>query len=341
MLRMGRPRSSRKDLPPGLYFNARKGFYYYRPATGLRPSAYTHIGHVEREAAIRRWVVLSGAVEQGEGGTVGELLDRYLRDGLPKKADRTQREYTRQAAKLRAAFGALRYARSEADAARGGVVRRMDIVRYLRAASAPVQANRDISLLSEVFEIGRDCGLTEYNPCAGAPRNRERPRRRFVAWQEYAKLRHAAPPVIRLAMLLTRLTGMREGDLLRLRWSDVSDRGVRVIHGKTGFDQGLHLSWGLSLALGAARHLRGNLRSLYVLHTRKGQPYTISGFQSMWQRTVARSGVPDVHFHDLRARAVTDAENRRGDGANLAGHTDARTTRRIYLRGPRRVRPVR
>ena len=341
MLTVGRPRSSRKDLPPGLYFSARKGFYFYRPATGARASVYAHIGHVEREAAIRRWVDLTGANEQGQAGTVSELIDRYLRDGLTKKAPRTHREYTRQAGKLRIVFGSIRYARSEAEAARGGVVVLMDVVRYLRVATKPGQANRDVSLLSEIFEHGRDCGLTEYNPCAGAPRNPERPRRRFVTWAEYARLRRAAKPVVRLAMLLTRLTGMRQGDLLRLRWSDVSERGVRVVHGKTGFDQGLRLSWGLTRALDAARGLRGNLRSLYVLHTRRGQPYTTSGFQSMWQRTVARSGVADVHFHDLRARAVTDAENRRGDGADLAGHTDPRTTRRVYRRGPVSVRPVR
>jgi integrase len=205
-------------------------------------------------------------------------------------------------------------------------------------------------MLSEVFECGRDTGLTEYNPCLGAGRNPERPRKRFVTWQEYAQVRRVAQPVIRLAMLLTRLTGMREGDLLKLRWSDVSDRGVRVIHGKTGFDQGLRLSWGLSTALKAARGLwrsaarrksRENIRSLYVLHNRAKQPYTTSGFQSLWQRTVKKSGVPDIHFHDLRARAITDAENRRSDGADLAGHTDPRTTRRIYRRGSVRVSPVR
>jgi integrase len=78
------------------------------------------------------------------------------------------------------------------------------------------------------------------------------------------------------------------------------------------------------------------------IHNGSGQPYTQSGFQSLWQRTVKKSGVADVHFHDLRARAVTDNEcKQRGSGSDMAGHVDPKTTRKIYRRGAVKVSPVR
>ena len=41
---MGRPRKKRKDLPPGLYWSERRGFYYYRVLRG--ETTYAGIGKV-------------------------------------------------------------------------------------------------------------------------------------------------------------------------------------------------------------------------------------------------------------------------------------------------------
>ena len=56
--------------------------------------------------------------------------------------------------------------------------------------------------------------------------------------------------------------------------------------------------------------------------------YTVSGFDSIWRRLVQRSGLKDVPFHDIRAKALTDAKRDGGlDYAQaLAGHESRNTT---------------
>ena len=40
-----------------------------------------------------------------------------------------------------------------------------------------VQANREIAVMSAIFAFGRRCGMANYNPCEGAERNTEQPRK--------------------------------------------------------------------------------------------------------------------------------------------------------------------
>ena len=51
--------------------------------------------------------------------------------------------------------------------------------------------------------------------------------------------------------------------------------------------------------------------------------------------------IVDLHFHDLRADAIAQAGEEGQDAQQFAGHTDRRTTDRIYQRRPAKVRPVR
>ena len=80
---MGRPRKKRKDLPPGLYWSERRGFYYYRVLRG--ETTYAGIGKVNREKAIKAWVKITNRAElDTAAGTFGELIDLFLRAELPR-----------------------------------------------------------------------------------------------------------------------------------------------------------------------------------------------------------------------------------------------------------------
>jgi integrase len=57
-------------------------------------------------------------------------------------------------------------------------------------------------------------------------------------------------------------------------------------------------------------------------------------------RKYAKSGAPRYHFHDIRAKSISDNGNL--DAAYLlAGHIDIKMTRRVYDRNRRRVEPLR
>lgn len=99
----------------------------------------------------------------------------------------------------------------------------------------------------------------------------------------------------------------------------------------------------LRLVIDTARKLPRRADSEFLITNRYGQPYTTTGFDSIWQRVLNSAGVSGVHFHDLRASSLTAAKNQGGMdyAVELAAHKSANTAAR-YLRdrATTRIRPV-
>jgi integrase len=65
---------------------------------------------------------------------------------------------------------------------------------------------------------------------------------------------------------------------------------------------------------------------------RDGRPYTVEGWQAMWQRRMAKfveAGGVRFWEHDIRATAGVAMEEAQGaeEAQKLLGHTDLRTTK--------------
>lgn len=360
MRKMGRPRGKDKDMPPGLRQVA--GRWYWRPTNAagrdicarLAPGK-TSMFAGETKADARKWWVKTimaqlDAMEGSADDTVGSIIDAYfISPQYLELAEKTRKDYKAWLEQIRDRFGTARYAKSEADAVRGDYLRRMHIAQMLddaRLEGKGPTGNRKKAALSSAFRAAIRTGKTEYNPCDGVESNPEQARSRLPTHTDYAKLRRVAQPVIRLSLLIARLTAMREGDILRMQWSWIKNGEIHVTPSKTEkrARKTLRIAITPSLAkvLAACKQLRGNLRSTHVIHNGRGQPYTQDGFQSLWQRTVKKSGVEDLHFHDFKARAVTDKERKEpGQATILAAHSSPEITRKVYLRGGQKVGPVR
>jgi len=61
----------------------------------------------------------------------------------------------------------------------------------------------------------------------------------------------------------------------------------------------------------------------WMFTTQGGQQFTYSGASTAWKRAVKRAGITGVHFHDLRAKALTDVDETRGIGQaqRMGGHS--------------------
>ena len=218
-----------------------------------------------------------------------------------------------------------------------------DVYRYLdeRGKTAPVRANREIALLSHVMRKAVRWGVIAESPIQRIEKHRERPRDRDVTIEEFRAVRDIAPPVIQVAMDLAVITGLRQGDILKLRLTDIREDGLDVRTSKTGKRLLFELTPGLQETIERARSLRRRIGTVYLIANRNGQPYTPSGFRAMWQRTMRRALAEGriqerYRFHDLRALAAKLAD----DPKALLGHTSERQTA-TYLRGPQRVKPTR
>ena len=215
-----------------------------------------------------------------------------------------------------------------------------DIYAYMDARDAPVRANREKALLSHVFSYAIRWGVVADNPCRNVKRNTERPRKRYVTDAEFDAVYDMASPMIQCAMMISLLTGLRQGDILKLQIQSLTDEGIEVRTSKTG--KAMLFEWTDELrdVVERAKKLRGRRQTMYLLFGSRGHRYTSSGFQTAWYRlmdTAVEEGAVKERFtfHDIRAKAGSDSEDDR-----LLGN-DKRTLERHYKRKPVAVTPLR
>jgi len=268
--------------------------------------------------------------------TLHDCFERYKREVLPTKAPRTQKDYSRHIVILDQRFGHMRPDELQAR----------DIGQFLDRPKGKIQANRQVAVLSAIYAkmVGR-WYVAEKNPCRDVERNESRRRTRYVTDEEYAAVYSLAKPRVRCAMELALLTGQRQGDLLALPWSNVTDEGILFKQGKTGKRLLVTLSEALRAALQKCKELEPQIHiGGYVLRTRRGKPYTGEGFRAVWQRTMGKAIKTGAlkerfTFHDLRAKSVSDSVDIQ-KAFERAGHTSMAMTRGVYDRGIRKVTPL-
>lgn len=321
---MGRPRKHNRHLPRRMM--QRRGAYYYVVLGEWLP-----LGRDYGEA-LRLWAEMEGRAVQ-RGTTVADALAYYITAKTPELAPRTLEAYRLSQAALGAKFGTLRLE----------ALRPEQVTRYLRTAVAKVSANRDKALLSAAYNYVSAEGWLEtpnYNP-ARVPRNKEQPRRRYVSDGELAALLAAATPKLALLIELAYITGIRKGDLLRIRLADLRDDGLHVEQGKTGARQVFAWTDGLRRLTDAAKGLRRTVGSLWLFPGDRtpGKAMTALALRTAWERARTAAKLPDIRWHDLRRKAGSDAAH--GDAQALMGHADGRVTSRHYRAAPTKVTPLR
>ncbi len=262
--------------------------------------------------------------------TLSPILDRYQREILPTKAKATQRQYLRAIALLRQVFGAMKPDDIKPPHLYGYMDRR-----------PKVAGNREIKgVLSDVFQYAIRWGVCSDNPCRQIDRNPEAPRTRYVTDQEYSAVRGIMPNTIQCAMDIASITGLRQGDILKLKLGDWTDAGLLVRTGKTGKVLLFDRTDDLSEVIERCRALPSKMATLAMIHNREGQPYTTDGFRAIWQRRMAQALSAGLigerfTFHDLRAKAGSETSDDK-----LLGHQNPATKRRHYERAPVKVTPL-
>ncbi|BCT69255.1 tyrosine-type recombinase/integrase [Nitrosospira sp. NRS527] len=249
---------------------------------------------------------------------------------------RTYQDNLTEAKTLLAVFGGMR----PCD------VRPMHVAQYLdvRGKKAPVRANREKSLLSHIFSMAMRWGVVDSNPCRGVARNTEKGRDRYLIDAEFMAVKHIAGDFIATVMDFAYLTALRKGDIFALRLEQITAEGIYIKQGKTGMKQIFEWIPTLREVIARPRALPRPIRGLYLFCTRRGQPYTDAGFKAMWNRVQvkwAESGGERFTFHDIRAKALTDAKRHGLDAQALAGHTSSATTDHyIKMKKFRKVTPL-
>ena len=317
-----------RKLPPRVYQKHGAFFYVTNP-----DRKWIRLGQNESEMYQALAKLKSTDVRQG---LMSEFFERYEKEIIPTKAPRTQIDNLSEIKNLKQAFGKMRPEH----------IKPKHVYAYMdaRGAKAKTRANREKSLLSSIFSYLIRWGVVEDNPCKNVKGFQEKARNRYVEDWEYEAVLSLASPVLRAAMEIAATTGMRQGDILKLKYTDLTENGVPVTQNKTGKKQIFEWTPALKDAIQSAKqHPRHADSLIYIIANERGQQYTSEGFKCNWQRLMNKAletGVINERFtfHDLRAKAGSDAED---NAQKLLGHASATTTKRVYERKPSMVKPIR
>lgn len=307
-------------------------------------------------------------LDERQTNTMPALIDAWLLAKLGSYAAKTQEEYRRMATFIRSEFDSQWLVED---------VEPKDVARFLdkHFDDKPNASNKYRALLSLLFAFAVRKGLRNTNPVREVAGATEKKRDRYITDAELDAIRSAAllgndnkltpsgRPIVALIDLAYQ-TAQRIGDLLALNWTDVSDEGVMFHPAKTVNSSGvrmlIEMTPDLKATLDSAKG--GKVKAVGpVICTQSGSRFTYSGAQSAWKRACQRArhryeqtcketGVEpnprylvSMHFHDLRAKALTDLRRQSGDLAAqaLAGHTTAEMTAHYTkAREVEHVRPV-
>lgn len=167
--------------------------------------------------------VLQGPVETE---VLGFIFDRYLREVAPTKARATRYQIKSCMTTLRKVFGDVNI----------HTVTPQQLAQYRdkRARTAPVLANRELSVFSSVWTMAREWGYTnKENQVKGIRKIKEKPRDFYADAAVWNAVYAKACEELKDAMDLAYLTGQRPADVLNMRFTDIRDGSLEVQQNKT------------------------------------------------------------------------------------------------------------
>lgn len=339
-------RKTASPLPPRLYAykGKRQDTYYTITATNER----MNLGH-DLLTAKRKLLEL----EEGRSiaGTIGELLDDYLKEvgeqvQRGKRSARTLQDNEAEIVNLKKAYGTMQPKDLQPH----------QVWAYLhkfRGKVAPVRANREVSFLQAAFNWARGQGIVRDNPCVGVQRNEEESRTRMItdveldAFTEFCRSnghlkndserKESSDAGLRIALAarIAYLTGKAQAQVLRLHKTQITDEGILFGQRKRGAATLVEWTPILSAIVDECKALPSKTASMYLIHSRIGQPYSSQGFKAMWQRVMkewVEQGNERFTFHDLRAKAVTDLIEDGRKASELTGHRTESIPAKVYDR---------
>ena len=330
----------------------RSGKVYYYYDTAGKPRKEIPLGD-DYALAVKKWAELeiNAGPRHSEIMTFRYVAERYLREILPTKAPRTQRDNLHEIEWLYRFF--------DNPPAPIEKITPLHIRQYLdwRKAS-PVRANREKALFSHIYNKAREWGYTSTaNPCQGVKGFREVARGIYVEDWIYKAVWDAADWPTRDAMDLAYLTGQRPADVLKIKIGDVRDGFLMITQGKTGKKLRIAVEGALGTLVDRikARHYR--VTSLALVRNETGQPLSYFALDNRFEvaraKVVAKlkkakrdddaQHVLAFQFRDLRAKAGTD----QADATDIRtaqqqlGHKNIKTTE-IYVRARKgdKVKPT-
>ncbi len=257
--------------------------------------------------------------------TVGEAIDRYIRDVLPHKSKAMQTQ-ARQLEEWRKEIGHLTLDQVSPQIIAECRDKFRLALTQSKAPRKPSTVNRFLSAFSHLLNIAvLEWEWMEDSPMRKVKKLKE-PRGRVRSLTDAERERLLAvcdESECRVLGLIVRIglsTGMRRSEITSLRWPDIDLKDGKTIihHTKNGERRGTYIT-GRTLELLRAHSKVKHLQSDFVFPSPLDSSKPLN-FQTAWRRALERSEIQDLRFHDLRHEFATRIAE---EGASLAQLSEA------------------
>lgn len=252
---------------------------------------------------------------QRDAPTVSEMWERYAKEHLPQKAQRSQADERMMWEKIiLPRFGKVKVAlitHDDVDALHRDIT---------EIRGTPVRANRTVEVLRRAFNLAIRWKWREDNPASGVRRNPEEKRHRYLNRAEIAALAQAlnshAEPMSANAIKLLMLTGARRGEVLGATWEMFDlENGVwtkpsshtkqRKLHRVPLSGPAVQLLTEMKAAARAKGEAEGLPPSPYVFPGPTGKPLT--EIKRTWVSVCRKAALgAEVPLLDARGKQVLD-----------------------------------
>lgn len=281
-------------------------------------------------------------------GTLQEAFDRWRSEKLPAYTKETRRVYTQQLRTIEKVFGPATWSGVEFT----------DLCAYLDKRSAKTQANRELAVLSIVWNQARKWGLTKLPwPAAGMEKsrwkNKETPRRVPVTDQVFDAIYAEGEPMLRDCMDLASATSMRLTDCRTVAMP--SGDVLHIKASKTGKEEDFDISLSVVLpSLLMRRRALAKAPHTMLLSMPDGKPVTEAKLRGAYNRARSKAAakaraqgelalaatIEAMYLRDCRKYAAKKAGSLVA-AQELLGHDNKRTTAQHYYFEPTKKAPVR
>jgi integrase len=335
--------STRRDLPPRVY--RKHGAFWHVAAQGPK-RIWTRLCPIADGMPAMYRALAEIETAEIHADTMPKMIADWLRDVGSRHSERTKANDAYQTRAIAKAFAEFR----ACDIRPPHIV---DFLKLLRDKPRTYNAYR--AMLRELMRYAEERGLREpgSNPVDSLRTMTTKARRRYITDSELRRIkvgicygkdgkRTPSGPMICCLVEMAYLTGQRASDLLRMEWAEIGKVGILFQPGKTLESTGVEvlIGWTPRLERLVARlkaFQNANLR--HVFCKQDGQRYTYSGASTAWKRGTQRAGIPNTQFRDLRAKALTDVDERSGIIAaqRMGAHsTQAQTA--AYIRNKKAIK---
>lgn len=289
-------RKQRTSKPARFYVYAYRGGPCIHTSDGARPTISQDI--LDRAAEARR------DMRTARSSNLNSLIEAYQRSPeWDRLGDRTKKDYRSDLSKIAAKFGTVPLAVWNDQRMRADVMEWRATL-----AATPRTADRAIVMLATVLSWSVMEGKLHRNVAAGIPMLYSS-NRADIIWtdSDWKWIKPHCADHVWKALRLASLTGLRLGDLIDVRWDHVGLQSIVYVTAKRKRRIVIPILPDLRALLADIGSNNGT-----ILKNSRGQPWTESGFESVFQKAKTKAKEAKgsgfnaaLRIHDFRGTYAT------------------------------------